>query len=579
MSTLGLPTQKVTVGKEILIENSMQVYNASTLEQCKEKFLQLQEDGIIENKNFEDKEWTLRKFNARRYPKFNIDIPKELNNVLKCFLVIEIHDRKSSISTVCRKIKDIKDALLDTNNFDIEYTGQFINYLCDEISESYAESKSINLSYFLRFYSINNSDEYYDLLSKCNFKSDGVRTIAQWSSIIEFDYLLRKFYEEEADDKDEDERLKKKYLPILLWWRLTKVIPMRPIELTLLKKDCLFKEGDKYYIKIKRSKIRKSDIGKKYLVRLLDKLQIDEDMAELMKVYQTMANYKDEESFFLSYNLYNSTIKSERYRKARAQKLERDYLTTECLDRLLKDFYDEIITKKEGYGVIEKGDFVSDEQIINSNTIERIQLGDTRHLAFCSMMLQGFNPLTIAQIGGHTDIRSQNHYCQHLDTLVRGQVNILTKRIRADIDKKFEIIKDFYNPKKEIKIKMIMEKKFRRDGQEPRKAQDGFCWNKHAPEKKCYHLDCFFCDYFTINPDDIDTELLSAREKQFNHELEKAVNFLKEVFIGMKVDTDNETFSLEDQTQLKTASRHLQSLIAKYTLISTHSSKSKEINQ
>jgi glucose-6-phosphate 1-dehydrogenase len=47
--------------------------------------------------------------------------------------------------------------------------------------------------------------------------------------------------------------------------------------------------------------------------------------------------------------------------------------------------------------------------------IDRLTTGDARHYAFCNMMLQGFNMLSIARIGGHKTLRMQMHYHAHLE--------------------------------------------------------------------------------------------------------------------------------------------------------------------
>ncbi|MGR5979261.1 hypothetical protein ACT7DJ_17430 [Bacillus cereus] len=49
-------------------------------------------------------------------------------------------------------------------------------------------------------------------------------------------------------------------------------------------------------------------------------------------------------------------------------------------------------------------------------------------MAFCNMMLQGFNMLSIARIGGHKTLRQQLHYHAHLDHLAESAVHILAKK-------------------------------------------------------------------------------------------------------------------------------------------------------
>ena len=60
---------------------------------------------------------------------------------------------------------------------------------------------------------------------------------------------------------------------------------------------------------------------------------------------------------------------------------------------MLKGFYKRIISNTYKYEV---------ERQLN--------IGDTRHIAFTSLLLQGVSPIEIAMLGGHTSLSSQDHY-------------------------------------------------------------------------------------------------------------------------------------------------------------------------
>ena len=74
--------------------------------------------------------------------------------------------------------------------------------------------------------------------------------------------------------------------------------------------------------------------------------------------------------------------------------------------------------------------------MIGTNDIELLQPGDTRHLAFCSMMLQGFNPLTIARYG-----RTSNIYMHkiiilnHLSEFCDAQTLMLTNYLKLSLNR------------------------------------------------------------------------------------------------------------------------------------------------
>lgn len=77
------------------------------------------------------------------------------------------------------------------------------------------------------------------------------RKIPYSKDVIAFKYYLDRFFNEKHPVV-----LKNFYMSILLWWKITSVIPMRPSEFAFkLKRDCIFTTDENYYLKIDRVKI------------------------------------------------------------------------------------------------------------------------------------------------------------------------------------------------------------------------------------------------------------------------------------------------------------------------------------
>lgn len=253
----------------------------------------------------------------------------------------------------------------------------------------FSKSKSL-----LGFYLIENAEDYYSVLSTIKIPKSGSRTLPPYKSIITFDFLIQNFIINCNKD------FKLKFLPIITWWKLTKTIPMRPIELGILKRDCLAinNEGNKL-IKIKRRKKKSGKILYKQL-KILTELSIPNHVYDLINEYLFFSSSISANDFLFSNESYKTTIK----RSNRISEI--DFIRMTAFRELLTTFFAEVVENIYGYNVIPKSEFDTE---LADNEIEKIHLGDTRHIAFYNMMLQGFNPLTIAQIRRHYTLTEQTN--------------------------------------------------------------------------------------------------------------------------------------------------------------------------
>src|SRR5699024_6406548 len=84
----------------------------------------------------------------------------------------------------------------------------------------------------------------------------------------------------------------------------------------------------------------------------------------------------------------------------------------------LKNFYTKIIEDK--YKI-----FLDDS--------EKLRPNDTRHLSFISLMMQGYNPSLIQEIGGHETIERQYEYSYHPEFWVDNEIYQLKKMHSLEI--------------------------------------------------------------------------------------------------------------------------------------------------
>lgn len=281
-------------------------------------------------------------------------------------------------NTKNKKSKDNKilDKKADRFSFD---TYRYINFLIEKLSVS----ETIYLRYQQQLKVVN---EKYHIGQES-------RSLPNSLDILNFHNYLDKFF----GDPDIPKELKLLYKPIQIWWKLTNIIPMRPTEYCAnLVRDCLFEDekNGEWYIKIKRVKERNSNrfpIKKEFI--------LDKEIAKIMLEYfNDTEEYGHTETFF-SFRAVDS-LRSEcrklGYTVASSfeNKVDPNYFTRSSLQRLLDSYYFVVIN-----GIYKDSSYTTE-----------INLGDTRHFAFFSLLMQGLSPIEIALLGGHSTLEMQVNY-------------------------------------------------------------------------------------------------------------------------------------------------------------------------
>lgn len=349
-------------------------------------------------------------------------------NLIKCYAVEIRKDKEDdgvcASSTLAKKLKILKETALKTNFFDINFTKEKEN-----IVKMLAEFKT-------RSVDISAIKDYFEFLDGIDCLSEGqlalvsymetnkidcrsdkttlVRDLPGDADIFKFSWYLKKFFSEEKDDV-----LTGLYMPVLIWWKVTTVIPFRPSEFSRkLCRECLVEEKGKYYLKVERIKVRISS-KKKPGIPILNKLEIPKLTYMLMQEYLQRTSFDEKTKTFFSYKAYQVFKKESRKRledryerdkladlEASTHGIEEDVFIRRDLNDLINSFYSEIIEGK-----------------YNDDTIKRrLRMGDTRHLAFMSLLLQGISPIEIAMLGGHTSLVSQEHYYGHASYYVESEI-------------------------------------------------------------------------------------------------------------------------------------------------------------
>lgn len=184
--------------------------------------------------NFDDYIWQLYDYDYRRislvFAKNGMD---EIVWALKIWCIYLLDVEKLSIKTVMLKNNVVRHFLKISRNASLKYIDETIETLTEKHSKG---SKAANaICEFLNYFPTGNSEQYIEALQEeLSSKSEwNPREIISYDTLLKLDYIFYDYFSR----VDKEERLK--YYPLLIWWELTRLIPMRPTELCLTEKECL----------------------------------------------------------------------------------------------------------------------------------------------------------------------------------------------------------------------------------------------------------------------------------------------------------------------------------------------------
>lgn len=318
-----------------------------------------------------------------------------LQNYLKWYVLLRLQSKRKP-KTVYNEIQCIKKCILHSDGLkDGVKLGIFLH---GEYSKSKNQGGNLasDLKLFLKFIQIKNNEELINICEKFPHKKYLNRELPKLNDVLKFDEIINEYFRNYAIEYNF------RYLPIMLWWLITNIIPQRPSEFLLLKKNCLFSSQidgkNKYFITIFRIK----------KINIEESIEIDEAtyniINNIINKITTQFNNDSPYLFTVDFYYYNHPPKHNR-RKSNHRLNRRDFYS------ILDDFYDEVVSG-----------------IYQVNEIERVKFGDTRHFAIINMCLQGFNMLSVANMAGHQSIYTQNEYFSHAKHFATSYVYIMAQK-------------------------------------------------------------------------------------------------------------------------------------------------------
>jgi integrase len=437
--------------------------------------------------------------------KLNINY-KNLDLAFKYFMIEIIC--KFSNSTVFGTCKGIKKILLNPScavevlekNYEIGLT-DYINII------DFFEFSMIDI--------ISESDlnRILNLDIKKSYES---KRLPNFASIFDFIDIIEHFYLNASSGE------LSRYYPIILWWKISSVIPLRPSEILATEYNCLIKQNEKYFMNIRRSKGKEMSVllsegatVEGYYYR--DNIEITSDVYNFINKYKAFLKQRIDDTkieFLFSKKLYIQS-KCVNYVDMNEQ-----IITSKQLFYLLDDFYATIIQNKYNKIPCRLVNGMSMKDIDNDKYIDQLRPYDSRHIAIINLIILGNEPQTVMKLAGHHRMRTTQGYYNHIEEYCDAYSISFAKKMKLkDINKSEMITSDkCYSAQADLELVL---------NQYSHKVEGGICSYALKDFQPCYKVEGkhYKCPYFICS----DKEKLNNDIIEINNELKNEIEILKDI--------------------------------------------------
>lgn len=257
--------------------------------------------------------------------------------------------------------------------------------------------------------------------ASCSSGPSNQRILPDFKSILTFGTILDDFWSGAGPDE------KLLYFPVLLWWKITSVIPTRPREFLVTPRDCIHLDaGGEWQLTVRKDLLKGRASFIHYKIDMDYEKQtypIPAWLASLIQEYISMT------ACYPPTKLDTLLIPDPHYLlKGRARNKRSRYFTYANLRCILQDFLDRIVSERYGFTVLDpfrdEGGSAPDESSPGGNaegphTLRAPHLGDTRHISLINMIAEGVQPLAAMELAAHENPRQVFHYAANLDAYLK----------------------------------------------------------------------------------------------------------------------------------------------------------------
>ncbi|MBD8068100.1 integrase [Bacillus sp. PS06] len=462
-------------------------------------------------------------------------IPNNFQVIVKCWVADLIP--KYHITTVAGYYLKLLKFLEYTDGFDQEKDDEFVLWFTSTqtISNKDKQYTIYVILNFLDYADIEAGEVYIKPLlnlKKKVIRKKANRTLPPSKDILAFSQSIDFYYQEIKSSNCKDMKWineKLLYYPIIIWWKLTTIIPLRPSEFCSIKRNCLSEGEGNYYLHLPRHKYQKKHPN------VVDKVRIDQITFELISAYIDETDKYGNSDTLIS---YNSVLKTSSYfiRSIReTQKININVFNIEQLYLWIQIFYEKIVRPKYGFNIPQKN---------------QLRPNDTRHLAIFSLMMQGVSPIEIARLANHNTISMQLNYAHHTEYWIDSEVFSLLQKFKfaQSYQSNPEISSSNKKKRKEtMRASLdlaphipndILLKAFRPpttpDCKKPLK-DIGYCSDE---QQRCETEDCIFCNHWRITPEELAEKSHIIKEKlaSSKRNINELITFMKNLHSIMLSD-------------------------------------------
>jgi hypothetical protein len=461
-----------------------------------------------------------------------------LKSVLKCWVLDRLINDRLTATTVQTYYKHVKDAIIKTHIFLQGEANAYSKYVQDlPIADAPKHQILSSVLNFLSYFNDIDSKGYYiemlhRLLNSLKLESNS-RIIPSGPNILKFSVILDNFYQTEEHSSKEYLH----YFPLLLWWKITTIIPLRPFEFCGIDPECLVYESNKCYLKLPRLKdniVYKRNLRRK---QIIDKFQIPTRIEELIKEYIALVEGFGHENrkTFISRKVYSLTLPTGE-REGRLKRTNDAFLSPD-LQCLLERFYSNIVNDKYGFSYTNLPPVgKKPKDVVNSDILSdliKIRPIDSRHIAFINMLAQGWSKPEIARFGGHLLLETQANYQNHQEYWIEVETRKLMQKFK--LGQKAPSVKDDSTINKDsyslsVRLDAAFKKKFilrPPATKTKKKLKIGYCTD---PLQLC-KTHCFHCDYWRVTSKEFETRGVELRSfiSECDHTIVGLHSFLKDL--------------------------------------------------
>lgn len=539
MSKKGGVYSLLKINKNIIeqMKDNIETFNINdSLNRAKQQFDNYYDiKSVKETVSFDEEVWVFRDliqekpiyFNFQKFNElvtFNTKIKKtEFLLALKCWTIFNLNYSSPSFSfnqlnnlySICLFTKGFSSnfeqlvELIESQHIYSKVNSQSNVYITKAATPETVKRFANSLIDFNNFYSnlhceqniINNLTE----VTK-NLKVSRVsRNMPKPKEFLIFKDCLNQLYLDSIQYSEDKEELIK-FFPLIIWWDLTSIIPLRPSEFCLIQRNCI--NGDKITFPRLKQRRNKKETREEIVY---DTLPIPKDLIHKIKQYIELTNpYSKSEKLISFQSLIEVSLKNVKSTVDYSNKS----FTIDYLRKLIEHFYKDIIIDRYQFKVEEK-----------------INPGDLRHVAIISMMLQGYDRVEIERLAGHFGPEQQFSYMNHMHFLVDTEIQTLANQFVFH-DQKSYISPTAIGKFSEIYDKIIYTNHLINDESNHNyiELDLGYCMDKtmSCPTFNWNHTGCYQCKNWTIS----ETELQDNREfiinelSYFHDDLHRKVNYL-----------------------------------------------------